>query len=204
MFSSSSKRSGKKKSSVSRKQTEPEPLDPDPDDEYDYTGHDDSSRLNNEAFEYPSSSWDDQQSYNPQIDQPYSQSTQSPHYSVAETSAYSDASQSYSQFYSQPSDTYATTHDTTYTDETSYQHPYYPPTQESSLPHDASQSDRVAALPEGFPEHLNSTLVWTGDEMMDRRDEWINPLGEGNVAVIEGALRHFKGTKPYVTCHSSS
>ncbi len=46
-------------------------------------------------------------------------------------------------------------------------------------------------LPDGFPQQLNSTLVWEGSTLGQTFD-WNYKLTPVNIAEIEAALQHFK------------
>jgi hypothetical protein len=48
------------------------------------------------------------------------------------------------------------------------------------------------SLPPGFPEKLQSDLVWNGDDLL-RHYNWNYVLTEADIEEIEAALRHFKG-----------
>lgn len=47
-------------------------------------------------------------------------------------------------------------------------------------------------LPPGFPPHLQSKLVWDGNELAETYD-WNYNLTKENLEEIESALRHFQG-----------
>ncbi len=54
------------------------------------------------------------------------------------------------------------------------------------------QSEKLAkALPAGFPEKLDSELVWDGNSLAETYD-WNYQLTEADLAEVEAALRHFK------------
>lgn len=46
-------------------------------------------------------------------------------------------------------------------------------------------------LPNGFPRHLSSELVWEGSSIADHY-QWVIELNAEQVAEIEEALKHFK------------
>lgn len=46
-------------------------------------------------------------------------------------------------------------------------------------------------LPPGFPEKLDSSLVWEGKDV-EQREDWIVKLGDNQLDEIDQALRHFK------------
>lgn len=46
-------------------------------------------------------------------------------------------------------------------------------------------------LPQGFPEHLDSPLVWEGTEV-EKRDDWIYQLNDAQLDEIDRALQSFK------------
>ena len=50
----------------------------------------------------------------------------------------------------------------------------------------------VKSLPTGFPQELQSKLVWDGNDLVEAYD-WTYHLSEEDLDEIEYALRHFKG-----------
>lgn len=58
-----------------------------------------------------------------------------------------------------------------------------------------------ASLPDGFPQKLESNLVWDGTDI-ETRYNWTYELNEAEIKEIEDALTHFKcmcsGKLPYV------
>ncbi len=48
------------------------------------------------------------------------------------------------------------------------------------------------SLPTGFPQELQSKLVWDGNDLVEAYD-WTYHLSEEDLDEIEYALRHFKG-----------
>ena len=50
----------------------------------------------------------------------------------------------------------------------------------------------VKSLPTGFPQELQSKLVWDGNDLVESYD-WNYQLSEEDLDEIEYALRHFKG-----------
>ncbi|GJP88587.1 hypothetical protein CBS115989_1113 [Aspergillus niger] len=50
-------------------------------------------------------------------------------------------------------------------------------------------------LPKRFPEHLDSPLVWEGTEV-EKRDDWIYQLNDGQLDEIDQALQFFKSKNP--------
>lgn len=55
--------------------------------------------------------------------------------------------------------------------------------------------DLDGSLPPGFPERLESGLVWEGTEVGKEYD-WIYQLSGADVDEIEGALKHFQCSSP--------
>lgn len=49
-----------------------------------------------------------------------------------------------------------------------------------------------SSLPPGFPQRLDSDLVWDGNTLAETYD-WTYRLTEEDIDEIEAALRHFKG-----------
>lgn len=47
-------------------------------------------------------------------------------------------------------------------------------------------------LPEGFPQKLDSPLVWDGKDV-EQRDDWIYQLSDDQLNEIDSALKSFKG-----------
>lgn len=50
----------------------------------------------------------------------------------------------------------------------------------------------VQELPKGFPQRLQSPLVWEGDDF--RQDEWVVTLTESEILELDSAIENFKGT----------
>ena len=48
------------------------------------------------------------------------------------------------------------------------------------------------SLPAGFPQQLISPLVWEGKDV-EKRDDWIYQLKDGQLDEIDAALKSFKG-----------
>jgi len=57
-----------------------------------------------------------------------------------------------------------------------------------------SKNTLETQVPEGFPEKLNSPLVWTREEIEKKRLEWILKLEHHDVKALEAALAAFEGT----------
>jgi hypothetical protein len=50
-------------------------------------------------------------------------------------------------------------------------------------------------LPEGFPEKLDSPLVWEGKDWKDEK-EWVYDLSTDQLEEIDSAVKHFHGVLP--------
>ena len=59
----------------------------------------------------------------------------------------------------------------------------------------------VKSLPAGFPQELQSKLVWDGNDLVETYD-WNYDLSEEDLDEIDSALRHFKGN-PFVFMSNS-
>lgn len=46
-------------------------------------------------------------------------------------------------------------------------------------------------LPDGFPQKLDSPLVWEGKDV-EKRDDWLYHLSDAELDEIDAALQHFK------------
>ena len=53
----------------------------------------------------------------------------------------------------------------------------------------------LTPLPEGFPQVLESPLVWEGKDWKDE-SQWTYNLSEAELKEIDAALKHFRGTNP--------
>lgn len=49
-----------------------------------------------------------------------------------------------------------------------------------------------STLPAGFPQKLESSLVWEGKDI-EKRDDWTYQLGDNQLDEIDAALNSFKG-----------
>lgn len=49
----------------------------------------------------------------------------------------------------------------------------------------------IQVLPKGFPEILESNLVWEADDF--QQDEWVVALTESEILEIDSAIENFKG-----------
>ncbi len=54
------------------------------------------------------------------------------------------------------------------------------------------------SLPPGFPQKLESELVWDGNTLAESYD-WNYVLTEADIEEIDAALKHFKCTNVYTT-----
>jgi len=48
----------------------------------------------------------------------------------------------------------------------------------------------------GFPENLESTLVWEPQDLKNEKAEWIHVFSEAEIEEIDTALRKFQGQTP--------
>jgi hypothetical protein len=56
--------------------------------------------------------------------------------------------------------------------------------------------DLAKTLPDGFPQKLESDLVWEGDTVSEQY-QWSYQLNDDELAEIHQALKHFEGVCPY-------
>ena len=52
----------------------------------------------------------------------------------------------------------------------------------------------------GFPEKLESTLVWEPQDLKNEKAEWIHVFSEAEIEEIDTALRKFQGQTPRQPC----
>lgn len=57
----------------------------------------------------------------------------------------------------------------------------------------ATEKMQERGLPDGFPNELLGEFVWEGQSVADTYD-WAYVLNEVEIAEIESALKHFKGS----------
>ena len=54
--------------------------------------------------------------------------------------------------------------------------------------------DRPTTIPESWPKSLDAARVWSGSDFKDNLGKYVVQFEESEIAEIENALAHFKGT----------
>jgi hypothetical protein len=72
--------------------------------------------------------------------------------------------------------------------------PYHPSYEAHKLRSQGFQLDENENyLPTEYPQKIDSPLVWKGEEIQSRCDEWMFQLGKTEVAEITVAMKLFQG-----------
>ena len=72
----------------------------------------------------------------------------------------------------------------------------YNPSDEDAQRYWDAEASRVTPdvdVPDGFPQRLESTLVWTGKEIAEDQSSWKMELTKDEIAGIDAALSSFEG-----------